>query len=88
MQMQRKPIGWRRLILCIGFFALGLMFLATAVGAFIGVEVVPVTRHVYAYAHRIEPPAMQVVEGTFFSILGLLLVRLGYWALRSRRFDP
>ena len=74
--------------MCIGFFALGLMFLATAAGAFIGVEVVPVARHTDAHAHRIESPAMRLVEGTFFSILGLLLVRLGYRTLRSRRFDP
>jgi hypothetical protein len=80
--MTRKPIGWRRWILCIGFVALGLMFLATAAGAFLGVDVAPVTRHVYARAHRIDSPAMRVAEGTFFSILGLSLVGLGYRAFR------
>jgi hypothetical protein len=81
--MRRRPIGWRRWILCIGFFALGLMFLTAAAGAFLGVDVAPVTRHVYAHAHRIESPAMRVVEGTFFSILGLLLMGLGYRAFRA-----
>ena len=83
--MRRKPVGWRRWVLCIGFFALGLTFLATAAGAFLGVDVAPSTRHVYARAHRIESPAMRVAEGTFFSILGLLLVVLGCRAFRAPR---